>query len=244
MPGSYVKFLRGTESAFNKLTTKDNDTLYFVYTSNDASKGSLWLGNKQIVTGTDSSGSVTTEMDLGDLKNVLMSETGVKDKDILSYDASLRKWVNRSVDEIIAEVMTGATAEADGKAGLVPAPKIGDRNKFLRGDGNWAEVPVVNLTEEQINAIPDLITTVGQINGDENTEGSFRQAIKQEVTNLIGGASEAFDTLKEIQDWITTDGDATTKLITRVSNLETEQNKMTQRMDNLDARLQWGEMTE
>ena len=244
MPGSYVKFLRGTESAFNKLTTKDNDTLYFVYTSNDASKGSLWLGNKQIVTGTDGSGSATTKIDLGDLKNVLMSETGVKDKDILSYDVSLGKWINRSIDEIVAEVMTGATAEAAGKAGLVPAPKIEDRNKFLRGDGNWAEVPVVNLTEEQINAIPDLITTVGQINGDENTEGSFRQVIKQEVTNLIGGASEAFDTLKEIQDWITTDGDATTKLITRVSNLETAQNEMTLRMDNLDARLQWGEMKE
>lgn len=244
MPGSYVKFLRGTESAFNKLTTKDNDTLYFVYTSNDASKGSLWLGNKQIVTGTDGSGSATTEMDLGDLKNVLMSETGVKDKDILSYDASLRKWVNRSVDEIVAEVMTGATDEAAGKAGLVPAPKVGDQNKFLRGDGNWVEVPVVNLTEEQINAIPNLITTVGQINGDENTEGSFRQVIKQEVTNLVGGASEAFDTLKEIQDWITTDGDATTKLITRVGNLETMQNEITQRMDNLDARLQWGEMKE
>ena len=244
MPGSYVKFLRGTESAFNKLTTKDNDTLYFVYTSNDASKGSLWLGNKQIVTGTDGSGSATTEMDLGDLKNVLMSETGVKDKDILSYDVSLGKWINRSVDEIVAEVMTGATAEAAGKAGLVPAPHIDDQNKFLRGDGNWADVPVVNLTEEQINAIPNLITTVGQINGDENTEGSFRQVIKQEVTNLVGGASEAFDTLKEIQDWITTDGDATTKLITRVSNLETIQDQMKQRMDNLDTRLQWVEMTE
>lgn len=244
MPGgSYVKFLRGTESAFNKLTTKDNDTLYFVYTSNDASKGSLWLGNKQIITGTDGSGT-TTKIDLGDLKNVLMSEAGVKDKDILSYDVNLGKWVNRSIDEIIVEIMTGATAEAAGKAGLVPAPQIRDQNKFLRGDGSWAEVPAVNLTEEQINAIPNLITTVGKINGDENTEGSFRQVIKQEVTNLVGGASEAFDTLKEIQDWVTTDGDATTKLITRVSNLETMQDKMTLRMDNLDARLQWDEMKE
>lgn len=244
MPGSYVKFLRGTESAFNKLATKDNDTLYFVYTSNDASKGSLWLGNKQIVTGTDGSGSVTTEMDLGDLKNVLMSEAGVKDKDILSYDVNLGKWVNRSIDEIIAEIMSGATTEAAGKAGLVPAPQAGDQSKFLRGDGVWAEVPVVNLTEDQINAIPGLITTVGKIDGDENTEGSFRQVIKQQVTNLVGGASEAFDTLKEIQDWITTDGDATTKLITRVGNLEAMQSNMTSRIDDLDARLQWVDMTE
>lgn len=239
--GSYVKFLRGTESAFNKLTTKDNDTLYFIYNSEDASKGSLWLGNKQIITGT-SGGGTTTELDLGDLKNVLISE--IKDKDILSYDATSGKWINRSVDEIVAEVMSGATAEAAGKAGLVPAPQAGDQNKFLRGDGVWAEVPVVNLTEDQINAIPGLITTVGKIDGDENTEGSFRQVIKQEVTNLVGGASEAFDTLKEIQDWITTDGNATTKLITRVGNLETMQNNMKSRMDDLDARLQWVDMTE
>lgn len=239
--GSYVKFLRGTESAFNKLTTKDNDTLYFIYNSEDASKGSLWLGNKQIITGT-SGGGTTTELDLGDLKNVLISE--IKDKDILSYDATSSKWVNRSIDEIVAEVMSGATAEAAGKAGLVPAPQAGDQNKFLRGDGVWAEVPVVNLTEDQINAIPGLITTVGKIDGDENTEGSFRQVIKQQVTNLIGGASEAFDTLKEIQDWITTDGDATTKLITRVGNLEVMQSNMTSRIDDLDVRLQWVDMTE
>lgn len=239
--GSYVKFLRGTESAFNKLTTKDNDTLYFIYNSEDASKGSLWLGNKQIITGT-SGGGTTTELDLGDLKNVLISE--IKDKDILSYDATSGKWINRSVDEIVAEVMSGATAEAAGKAGLVPAPQAGDQNKFLRGDGVWTEVPVVNLTEDQINAIPGLITTVDKIDGDENTEGSFRQVIKQQVTNLVGGASEAFDTLKEIQDWITTDGDATTKLITRVGNLETMQNNMKSRMDDFDTRLQWVDMTE
>ena len=237
MAAGYVKFLRGTESAFNNLPTKDGDTLYFIYTSEDASKGSLWLGNKQIITGTNSGGA-TTETDLGELKNVLIN--AVKDKDILSYDAALGKWINRSIDEIVSEVMTGATADAAGKAGLVPAPQAGDQNKFLRGDGQWMEVPIVNLTEEQINKIPELITTVGTINGDENTEGSFRKVIKDEVTNLIGGASEAFDTLKEIQDWISSDGDATNKLITRVVNLETAKGQMETEIQELDGRLTWG----
>lgn len=35
--------------------------------------------------------------------------------------------------------MTGATADTDGSAGLVPAPKAGEQDKFLRGDGTWAE---------------------------------------------------------------------------------------------------------
>ena len=39
-------------------------------------------------------------------------------------------------------VMTGATANAAGAAGRVPAPAVGDNNSYLRGDGTWVEVPV------------------------------------------------------------------------------------------------------
>lgn len=34
--------------------------------------------------------------------------------------------------------MTGASAKAAGKGGLVPAPAKGEQEKFLRGDGSWA----------------------------------------------------------------------------------------------------------
>lgn len=40
------------------------------------------------------------------------------------------------LDGIVA--MTGATASADGTSGLVPAPSISDKDKFLKGDGTWA----------------------------------------------------------------------------------------------------------
>lgn len=36
--------------------------------------------------------------------------------------------------------MVGASSEKAGKSGLVPAPEIGDRDRFLRGDGTWAPV--------------------------------------------------------------------------------------------------------
>jgi len=36
--------------------------------------------------------------------------------------------------------MTGATAEASGASGFVPAPVAGDEGKYLKGDGTWAEV--------------------------------------------------------------------------------------------------------
>lgn len=36
--------------------------------------------------------------------------------------------------------MEGATQQAAGVEGLVPAPLAGDQNKFLRGDGTWGTV--------------------------------------------------------------------------------------------------------
>lgn len=40
-------------------------------------------------------------------------------------------------DETARTVMTGATSEAGGAAGLVPAPTASDISKFLKGDGTW-----------------------------------------------------------------------------------------------------------
>ena len=42
------------------------------------------------------------------------------------------------------DVFTGATADAAGTAGLVPAPAIADRTRFLKGDGTWADVVTVD----------------------------------------------------------------------------------------------------
>lgn len=48
-----------------------------------------------------------------------------------------------------------------------------------------------------------LSNLVNIINGDSNTKGSFRKTIK----DLIGGAPEAYDTLKEIADKLKSDDD-------------------------------------
>ena len=52
----------------------------------------------------------------------------------------------RNLFQILAEIIsyinpfTGSTSSANGKSGLVPAPQIADRTKFLRGDGTWQTV--------------------------------------------------------------------------------------------------------
>lgn len=55
-----------------------------------------------------------------------------------------------------------------------------------------------------------LSNLVNIINGDSNTKGSFRKTIK----DLIGGAPEAYDTLKEIADKLKDNDD----LYTAISN--------------------------
>ena len=47
--------------------------------------------------------------------------------------------------------MTAATADAAGKAGLVPAPAAGKQTSFLRGDGAWA-IPTNTDTKVKITA--------------------------------------------------------------------------------------------
>lgn len=55
--------------------------------------------------------------------------------------------------------MAGATENKDGAAGLVPAPSIADKDKFLKGNGLWEEVEQIS-TEEVTQLINTEITKV------------------------------------------------------------------------------------
>lgn len=128
MATSYVRFYRGSVSAFNNLATKNNDTLYFI-TDSDNGKSSLYLGDKLIT------GGIT---ELSDFEDILLSKALI-DNQILVFDGEKEKWINKGLIEAIG-IMIGANSENQGGAGLVPAPGIGDQGKFLRGDGNWVNI--------------------------------------------------------------------------------------------------------
>ena len=158
---NYVKFLRGTPEAFEKLAAKDSNTLYFI-SEKDATVGSLYLGAKLI---SASSSSITGEISIADLKDVLIDNDLLGDGSILMYDYESKKWVNKTVDDIVVDVMRGATSTSAGKSGLVPAPQAGEENKFLKGDGTWAEIS--EITSDERLQIANLVTTVGSLIGDK-----------------------------------------------------------------------------
>lgn len=67
---------------------------------------------------------------LGNLDDTLLNKLGESEYGNLTFNG----------EDINAAQMTGATSELDGTSGTVIAPKAGDQDKFLRGDGTWAEV--------------------------------------------------------------------------------------------------------
>lgn len=57
--------------------------------------------------------------------------------------------------------MTGATASAAGKSGLVPAPAAGASTRYLRSDGTWQVPPDTNTTYGAASASANGIMTTG-----------------------------------------------------------------------------------
>lgn len=130
--------MRGTPAAYAALLSSaekpNSDTLYFI-SEVDSNDATLYLGSKLIAGGNDSS---AIALSLGNLTDIALS-AGLADKDLLIYDSSSKTWINKSFEEALS-VFIGASADAAGKAGLVPAPAFGKTNLFLRSDGTWAEI--------------------------------------------------------------------------------------------------------
>lgn len=87
---------------------------------------------------------------LGDDTGEFKPENGAYHNMLIRYEANNALYIY-SNDGIFTRVNTeadipeikdfvGATVETAGKHGLVPAPDASDYNKYLKGDGTWAEV--------------------------------------------------------------------------------------------------------
>ena len=91
---NYVKFLRGTQTAYDNLHQKDDNTLYFIYNANDSSVGSLYLGSRLISANVGGSSSISID----DLSDTLITEAQTGDFLILNSEG---KWINASVDQVV-----------------------------------------------------------------------------------------------------------------------------------------------
>lgn len=218
---NYVKFLRGTPAAFEKLSIKDKDTLYFI-SEPGAKNGLLYLGDK-IIAGSSSTGSISN-LSIADLKDVIIDNTGLTDGSILMYDWVKKVWVNKTLDEVVVDVMQGASSTKAGAAGLVPAPKVGEQNKFLRGDGTWAEA---GLTDAEKQELQDNTSKLEALIGDstklDGTVPSISEIALETLTEALvpEDAKESLDTLQEISDWIQKHPGDVTEINSNILDLQT-----------------------
>lgn len=218
---NYVKFVRTTPALYNGLAQKDNDTLYFV-TEASKNTGKLYLGEKIISDGSAGGNIDLTQTSINDFKDVVIG-AGVKDGDVLVYEDGL--WINKPMSEAIVSLMTGATAEVRGQAGLVPAPQAGDQNKFLRGDGRWSTV-ISQLPTEDKEKLDNLSTTVGTLIG--TGEGSVKQIATATIAELLipENAKESLDTLQEIANWIQSHPDDASAMQNGITSLNSKVSKL------------------
>jgi hypothetical protein len=163
---NYVKFMRGSHAAYDKLSVKDADTIYFLSDKDDV-EGSLYLGSKLIAGPDNCIGGVST---LRQLTDVVISE-GLDYEAILMFDPTDKKWHSYNFDTLL---FAPATADVEGKAGFVPAPSYAERNLFLRGDGVWATIG----TSGQIFEIKTSV--------NETHEAALARAIPQDTILNIG----------------------------------------------------------
>lgn len=191
----YVKFMRGTQTMYNELVTKDSDTLYFVYTNAQDDKGKLYLGNKLI----SGSSSIDGNISLADLADVAAAAGVATDGEILVYNSTSGQWEPMPLTVAVGmDVMEGATESRAGTAGLVPVPPMGAQNKFLRGDGTWVEV-TGTLDPDDLAAIDNLQAQVTTLIGSDTNK-----SVADIVADLLipEGAQDALDSLEEISAWI------------------------------------------
>ena len=246
LSNNYVKFVRTNNTLWQALgDNKNSDTLYFVVEPG-AKNGSLYLGQALIAT------SIDEGLSFEELKDVAFS-VDLQNNDVIVHKDG--EWVNKPISSFMPVGMIGASETEEGAGGLVPAPAAGKHLMYLRGDGEWA-----NPTEQLSGTVGQLQTTVGDLESNLGTVIgtdvglSMRDVANAAVADLVDGAPAAFDTLKEIADWITGAHEgsvdaadliadvttlkeqvqkAGTGLLTRVGTLETNVAALTTDLENL-----------
>lgn len=198
----YVVFMKSTTDVWSRMpdANKKANTLYFVVDGPQDDVGRLYLGNTLIA-----DGSGITEMGMETLSDVKL--TNISTGDVLVYNIMSRKWENQSLEAAIGnliKVFTGATTENNGTSGLVPVPTTNDVDKYLRGDGHWAD-PTTGVRAD-LNDLTSVVNTLvgSDINQSVRTIATTiaADAASAAVAQILDGAPTAFDTLKEVATWI------------------------------------------
>ena len=139
----------------------------------------------------------TGAWDANDFVRVNAAEVGGNYVEITpTYNSGLKVAdtdIDGDQDEIKVPYMTGATAQADGAGGLVPAPTMQDVGKYLKSDGHW-ETPSgggggTTVVPNPVGTPTDTLDTIQIGQTIYNIEGSGGSGSGYSETTLYSGSS-------------------------------------------------------
>lgn len=132
--------------------------------------------------------------------------------------------------------MTGATAEIAGTSGLVPVPKAGSNNLFLKGDGSWSD-PVPTILKKQVADLVALDTekSARQIAAEESAKvQSFLVPVTNNLNNRITQLESQSLQYVTSQVFLKSVGN-----LNKLFNIHQEKNTLVDAINILDERLTW-----
>ena len=184
---NYVKFQRGTLVAYNRLSQKDENTLYFIYDAEDETKGTLYLGSRLI----GSVGGSEGVNNLSELSDVLVSEARTGDFLVLNSEG---KWTSTSATGVAQAILSagGQFIEIDTNEFTFNA--VNGNQLELKGYSNAANglVPTKGDTGiEWVSLPPDLSSRVGNLEAGLNASTTAISHIQTELAAVDGKINSA-----------------------------------------------------
>ena len=158
----YVKLRRGTRDIFNRLQTKDADTLYIVYENADSTNGMIYLGDKCIGDGTfenfhnlliddpkEGDALIYTNIaPSGEDPNFVWKAMNIREVQVIPDDYVAPQGGELEPGDTLYEALRRLDERGTvvvksfkgGKAGVVPGPTMQQYNEgghVLMSDGGW-----------------------------------------------------------------------------------------------------------
>ena len=183
---NYVKFQRGSLVAYNRLSVKDENTLYFIYDANDESKGTLYLGTR-LIGSVGGSGGVNN---LSELSDVIVSSAQTGDFLVLNSEG---KWTSTSASGVAQAILESggnfvSIDEAEFQFNAVSG------NLEIKGYADAANglVPTKSTTGISWTSLPpDLSTEVANLKTELSASTTAIQSIQAELSAVDGKISTA-----------------------------------------------------
>ena len=254
LPGQYIRFVKGTEANWARLSIKHPDTLYFVV-ANDRQSGKLYLGD--ILIGTTGGGGGSSVTALADLTDVLINT--LTNRDILVYNTTSGKWEPESIDQLIAAEVASLNhlsyITVNELADIDPTAEDADQYIYLVPTGNdsYDEYMVIEGDVVKVGTWDVDLSNYVTIDEFDRRVGSLENRLNDTIDSQTGdtiyGLETRVDNLESLVDnnvyVLNSVYQAEVGDLTQLINSTSLQNPtLVDQVNDLTERLTWYEITE